>query len=142
MKIQISFLVLFLAFTGVFAQTETQTGIDIQVTIDNVRGTDGSVLFSLHTQDTFMKGPGIQNLAVTEIKDGKAVVTFKNVAPGAYAVLCIHDKNNNRRMDFEANGMPAEDFGASNNNMIMGPPNFEDSKFEVGKENMNLTIRF
>ena len=45
-------------------------------------------------------------------------------------------------MDFKANGMPLEDYGASNNNMTFGPPNFEDAKFIVTDKNVSLEIKF
>ena len=45
-------------------------------------------------------------------------------------------------MDFDANGMPIESYGMSNNKMLMGPPNFEDAKFTVENKSLDLTIRF
>ena len=44
-------------------------------------------------------------------------------------------------MDFEANGMPKELYGASNNNMSMGPPRWSDAKFEVGTQPITMEIR-
>jgi len=119
-----------------------QNGISIEVTINNVRSSEGSVIFSLHTEATFMKGPGIQNAVVTEIKDGTAKAVFENVAPGTYAIMAMHDVNNNKTMDYEPNGMPKEDYGMSNNDMAFGPPSFDAAKFEVSTENLQLDIRF
>ena len=99
-------------FVG-FSQDE---GITITVTIDNVISDEGKVLMSLHTSETFMKGNGVMD-AETEIKDGKVTVTFENVLPGEYAILAMHDANDNKRMDFQENGMPKESFGMSNNVM-------------------------
>jgi len=45
-------------------------------------------------------------------------------------------------MDFEANGMPKESYGMSGNAMTMGPPTFNDAKFEVSNENLEFNIRF
>ena len=45
-------------------------------------------------------------------------------------------------MDFEANGMPIEDYGASNNVMNFGPPKFEDAKFSIIDKNVSLEIKF
>ncbi|MEM9076161.1 MAG: DUF2141 domain-containing protein [Bacteroidota bacterium] len=122
-------------------QAQETDGIDIIVTIDNVVNDNGKIMATLHTEDTFMKGPGVENLEST-IEDGKAVLTFKNVAPGTYAVMALHDENENRRMDFEANGMPKESYGMSGNDMSFGPPNFADAKFEVNQEDLKLNIRF
>jgi len=116
-------------------------GTTITVTIDNVKNDTGKVSFALHTKDTFMKGNGIMNTE-TEIKDGKVTITFENVEPGEYAIMALHDENENKRMDFRENGMPLESYGTSNNIMAFGPPLFDDAKFKIEKENLELNIRF
>ena len=133
-------LTLVLALTSLFGFSQEE-GITITVTIDNVTSDKGKVLMSLHTSETFMKGKGVKD-AETEIKDGKVTVTFENVTPGEYAILALHDANNNKRMDFQDNGMPKESYGVSNNVMAMGPPNYEDAKFKVEDKNLDLNIRF
>ncbi len=39
-----------------------------------------------------------------------------------------------KKMDFEANGMPKESYGVSNNKMLMGPPTWQESKFEIKRD--------
>ena len=80
--------------------------------------------------------------AAAKIIQGKSTVTFKNITQGEYSVICFHDKNNNGKIDFNENGMPLEDYGASNNNMDFGPPSFLDSKFTVIEEDVCLEIKF
>jgi uncharacterized protein (DUF2141 family) len=121
-----------------FAQDK---GITITVTVDNLTSDKGKASFSLHTSETFMKGGGIMN-ASSEIKDGKAVITFINVKPGEYAILGMHDANENGRMDFRENGMPLESYGTSNNVMAFGPPQYEDAKFIVEDKDLELNLRF
>ncbi len=123
------------------AQTETDTiseNTSITVTVP-VQSKDGNVIFGLYDEASFMKQPlvGLEG----EIEDEKATVTFKNIAPGTYAILLYHDKNENKQMDFEPNGMPKEPYGASNNVMSMGPPLWSDTKFEVTNEPIELEIR-
>ena len=77
-----------------------------------------------------------------EIKDGKITLTFENVLPGDYAIMALHDENENMRMDFEDNGMPKESYGISNNVMSFGPPQYDDAKFKVENKNLKLKIRF
>ncbi|EDP70314.1 hypothetical protein FBALC1_06143 [Flavobacteriales bacterium ALC-1] len=135
-------LTIALVFTSVFSfSQEENKGITITVTIDNVNNDTGKVLMSLHTSETFMKGKGIQDVE-TEIKDGKVTITFKDVLPGDYAILAMHDENDNKRMDFQENGMPKESFGMSNNVMLMGPPQYDDAKFKVEDKDLELNIRF
>ncbi len=122
-----------------FSQDTKTEGQTITVTVDNVKNSNGNVMVALHSEDTFLKGQGIQNLE-SDIKDGKITVTFKNVASGSYAIMVLHDENKNKRMDFE-NGMPLESYGMSNNPMSYGPPQFSEAKFEVAAENLDLNIR-
>jgi len=116
------------------------TGTTITVTVP-VASDEGSVLFGLYDENTFMKAAPLQSLE-SEIKDGKAIVTFTNVAPGTYGITLFHDKNGNKTMDFEPNGMPKEMYGVSNNVMnTMGPPQWSDAKFEVADQPLELDIR-
>ena len=132
-----------LAFTSLFlnAQTEVETISEtesVTVTVP-VQSEEGNVVFGLYDETSFMKQPlvGLEG----EIKDGKATVTFEDVKPGAYAILLFHDKNENKQMDFEPNGMPTEPYGVSNNVMSMGPPLWSDAKFEVIDKPVELEIR-
>ncbi|MBL4568369.1 MAG: DUF2141 domain-containing protein [Flavobacteriaceae bacterium] len=112
----------------------------ITVVVPNITSNVGEVKYALYNQETFMKSP-LQSKS-SKIENGKSSVTFENIEPGTYAVICFHDKNGNNAMDFEPNGMPKEDFGASNNVMSFGPPQFEDAKFDVTDKNVTLEIKF
>ena len=128
-------------FVSLVAMAQEKNGINITVTIDNITSDEGKVLIGLHTADTFMKGPGVQNLQ-SSIENGKVTLKFTNVEPGNYAIMALHDANENNRMDFEANGMPKESYGMSGNDMAMGPPTFDGAKFQVADEDIEFTIRF
>jgi len=128
-------------FVSIIAIAQEKKGVDITITIENVTSDEGKVLAGLHTEETFMKGPGVQNLQ-SAIKDGKVTLTFTDVEPGNYAIMAMHDANENNRMDYESNGMPKEGYGMSGNDMAMGPPTFNGAKFTVGEEDMEMNIRF
>lgn len=133
------FLALFFISIISFAQ-EANTQ-NITVTIDNVKNNKGKVILSLHNKDTFMKADGIKT-AESTIENGKVTVIFENVEAGTYGILAMHDENENGRMDFDATRMPLESYGMSNNPMSYGPPQYDDAKFEVSNEDLNLNIRF
>lgn len=135
----ITIIALTLNFT--IATAQETTGATITVTIDNVTSDEGKVMASIHTAETFMKGAGIDNLE-SVIEDGKVTLVFENVPNGTYAIMAMHDANDNKKMDFEANGMPKEGYGMSGNDMTMGPPSFETAKFEVSGEDLEFAIRF
>ncbi len=140
MKTLASIFTLLLSITFSNAQ-DVENGQTITVIIENISSNTGNVLLSLHTADTFMKGPGIQNKE-SKIVDGKVKLTFENVVPGTYAIMGLHDKNKNRRMDFEANGMPKEAYGISNNTMSFGLPQYETAKFDIRNKNLEIKIIF
>lgn len=121
------------------AQDSLQT-YSILVKVENPLNTKGHILIGLHTAHTFMKTEALQNSKVKVI-NGQALATFKQIKPGNYAIMVLHDENDNSQMDFETNGMPKESYGMSNNPMLMGPPNFNDALFEL-KEDTVISIRF
>lgn len=135
------FLVTLLVATALFISTSiTAQNKTITVTVINVTSDTGKVGFALHNKSTFLKTEIASKNA--KIIDGKSTVTFEDVPAGEYAIVCFHDKNDNDKMDFATNGMPLEDYGASNNDMTLGPPNFEKAKFVVADKNVSLEIKF
>lgn len=135
-------LIISLLFTVTFSNAQDHKNEKtITVTIENISNNNGVVVLSLHTENTFMKGAGIKN-EQSKIVDGKITVTFKNVKPGTYAIMALHDENENNRMDFEANGMPKESYGMSNNPMSFGPPQFSEAKFELSNKDLAMKISF
>jgi uncharacterized protein (DUF2141 family) len=134
----ILFLLAILTLNQASAQTE-ETG-SIKVQVPNVSSSTGEVLFGLYTEDNFMKEPVVG--LKSEIKDGVATVQFENVEKGTYAILVMHDKNLNQKMDFDTSGHPVEDYGSSNNVHAMGPPTWESTKFEYSGKDSELEIRF
>jgi uncharacterized protein (DUF2141 family) len=141
MKTIIATLVFALSTFVLSAQTEIKTernGTTVTVTVP-VTSNKGTVYASLHNQDTFMKQGLIDRDSAVE--DSKATITFENVAPGTYGIVLYLDSNDNKKMDFEPNGMPAEMYGVSNNIMSFGPPMWSDAKFEVATEPIALEVR-
>lgn len=114
---------------------------ELSVKVTNISSEDGQVIFALYASDTFQqkKPDFIKKVSVLE---GVAKAKFDNLPAGNYAVVCLHDKNENGRMDFDDSGMPLESYGSSNNPMTFGPPNWEESKFELLEEKMEIEIRF
>ena len=130
-----------LLLCSLFINAQASEGTTITVTINNITSDKGKVIMALHTEETFMKTKGVQSLD-SEVQDGKVTLVFKNVTPGKYAILAIHDLNDNKKMDFEPSGMPIESYGMSGNEMLMGPPTFEDAVFEVTDKPIEMSIRF
>ncbi len=137
MKFLTSILVLIIVFTIETVSAQKQT---ITATVVNVTSNNGKVSYALYNKDNFMKEP--VKAKSSKIIDGKSTVVFNDVPAGEYAIVCYHDKNDNNKMDFQPNGMPIENYGASNNVMNFGPPQYEDAKFTIIDNNVSLEIRF
>lgn len=122
------------------AQENTTNGVTITVTIPNAKNDAGKMILGLHNQETFMKAKALNSISST-IKDGSVKITFENIPVGEYAILVLHDENDNKRIDMDLNGMPKEAYGLSGNLMSYGPPQFSDGKFTVADKNLELEIR-
>ena len=134
-------LVLALLFSSFYLNAQDVKGKTITITINNAKSDEGTILVTLHNSETFMKGEGIKS-AEGKLKDGSSTITIDHVVPGEYAIMVLHDANDNKRMDFESNGMPKESYGMSNNVMSFGPPMYSDAKFNMETEDIDMTIRF
>lgn len=142
----ITLVILF--FVSQFIQGQSEDTIkekvqtNITVMVPNLSSSDGEVIVALYnSSESFLTREPLA-IKKSTIVDGKVLVVFENIVAGTYAIACLHDKNANERMDFDASGMPLEGYGSSNNSMQMGPPNFEDAKFTVENKSLDLTIRF
>lgn len=138
--IQLSIITLLINWSFVNAQDTDDPGVDIRVTVVHVSNEEGRVLLSLHTKQTWLKGPGVQNLS-SEIVDGHSEAVFTNVPKGTYAIMVMHDENNNDDMDVNKLGLPTEQYGTSRNPAKIGPPVFNASKFRVKNEDLEFRIK-
>ncbi len=133
-----------LMFTATFLSAQnTSTSISKGTTVTisvPCSSSEGNVLIGLYTEDTFLKAAPLQSVSA-QILDGKATATFENIAAGTYGISLFQDKNSNKQMDFDMNGMPLESYGVSNNVMSYGPPQWSDAKFEVADQPISMEIR-
>lgn len=114
----------------------------IEVCIDNIRSSDGTVGVALFNTKKGFPGKSHKALEGQNVPAGEqCVVRFENVPYGSYAVSVLHDENGNGKMDKAFLGIPKEGFGTSNNPKIsMGPPSFSDSRFELDQQVLTLNI--
>jgi len=132
-------LVLALTLIGFKIQAQEASGATITLTVENVLSDNGTILAGLHTTDTFMKGLGVIN-TMAQAKAGEVTLIFENVISGTYAIMVMHDANDNKQMDME-NGMPKENYALSGE-LGYGPPSFEAAKFVVTNQDQEFRIRF
>ena len=139
MKFSIKTLILAL-FTISICYSQGDSGHDVKVTIKNLNSNEGKVFISLYkNEDSFLE-TGFKG-DIIEINNQSCEYTFENIQPGTYAISFFHDENDNGKMDTNFIGIPKEDYGCSNNARgTLGPPKWEDAKFEVKNEIINQTI--
>ena len=115
-------------------------GVTITVTIPNLTNNDGAASAALYNEATFMKAAPLDSQGATP-ENNMVTLVFENVAPGDYGIITLHDEHGNNRMDFEANGMPKEDYATSGSGTGFGPPSWSNAKFTVGTEDVQLEIK-
>ena len=129
------------SFLGFSQEATTNKTFNVVANVSNISTNQGTVYYALYASaETMMTRNSIQLEAAT-VKDGASTITFKNVAPGVYSIVCHHDLNDNQQMDFDEMGMPLEKYGVSNNTINpYGPPIFTDTKFDVIDTNLTFEI--
>lgn len=128
-----------MCFIAVGNAQEVKT-FDITVVVKNAENDNGQMFFGLHDNENDFLKKEIRG-DIKKITDGTSTITFKNVPVGTYAVSVFHDENDNGKLDTNSFGIPNEDYGCSNNAKgFMGPPKWENAKFELKDGNQNLII--
>jgi len=115
------------------------------VEIEGLRSSEGFILLSL-----FKDGKGypdepekaFRKIKIS-IKDKQASADFADLPNGDYAIVVLHDENNNLKMDKNL-GIPNEGYGFSNNVMgLMGPPSFSKASFKhESKQVVEIKMRY
>jgi uncharacterized protein (DUF2141 family) len=123
---------------------------DVVVMVERVPNSKGEVHVDLCTEDTFLT-PNCPYDGVETSRRGRVIVTLHNIPPGRYAATAYHDENANQDLDLNVLGMPKEAYGFSNAKeaygfsndppMLMGPPLFKDSAFDVGDKDVEVKVR-
>lgn len=99
---------------------------DLTITVERLRSSSGAVLVAVHGDPA--RFPSDWNGAVARARvaaaPGSVRVVLRGLAPGRYAVIAVHDEDDNGEMSKSAFGLPREGFGTSNNPGFLGPPRF------------------
>jgi len=82
-----------------------------------------------------------RRVATIKASDPSTLV-IRDVMPGRYAIVLLHDENSNKKMDKKL-FLPKEGFGFSRDAPLrMGPPNFNAAVFDVtGGKPVRMTMK-
>ena len=115
-------------------------GQEITVVIENLNSDKGHVYISLYNTESSFLDKGFKS-TMSRIENNSCTIKFENIPNGIYAISFFHDENENKKMDSNFLGIPKEDYGCSNNARgFMGPPKWEDAKFEINNTSITQTI--
>ena len=107
---------------------------DIVVNVSNLNSNQGKVFVAIFDSESSFLKKGIKSLQ-SEVNDNACSVIFKDIPESVYAISMYHDENDNDVMDKNFMGIPKEDYGCSNNAKgFMGPPKWQDAKFELNNK--------
>jgi uncharacterized protein (DUF2141 family) len=133
-------ILVFLLINQTLVIAQEVKGQEITVKIENLNSDNGHIYISLYDTETSFLGKGFKSM-ISPIENKSCTITFKDVPNGIYAISFFHDENENKKMDTNFLGIPKEAYGCSNNAKgFMGPPKWEDAKFEVNNESITQTI--
>ena len=110
-------------------------GSGVAVTVNKVRPGKGLVHIALVNKAQFLLRKKLKKplqKGIVESLGESVQFTFKDLAPGDYAVQVLQDFDGDGFMTYNWLGLPKEPWGISNNPPIrFGPPKWERSKFTV-----------
>jgi uncharacterized protein (DUF2141 family) len=137
-----------------FLMTSTAHAGELRVTITNVRSDSGELLIGLYeTAEGFLAA--IANAETNGImadrnrligvamraRVGAQQAVFARLPPGRYAVIVVHDANDNGRLDANVLGVPTEGYGFSNDARgFLSAPSFDAAAITVGDADASIDI--
>jgi len=147
-RVLVTLVVYLISLVGI-AQTDSTTELKIRnvkkyqinVEINKIVSNKGKVYFALYDSENNFNNRTPLKIQESEIENGIVNIIFDNLKPGTYAITCYHDANDNKKLDF-VDDRPVEDYGATNNVMNFGPPQFENAKFDLISKDLTFEIKF
>jgi uncharacterized protein (DUF2141 family) len=130
-----------LSATGIYAQ-----GCAVTLAAKGVKsatGVVGFVLFDKATGWPEKRDLGYKNGA-TAAKPGTVEMKVEGIAPGKYAVVALHDENENKKLDKKGSGRPKEGFGISKDPKVgLKAPKFESAIVDLKcGDRLEMTMRY
>jgi uncharacterized protein (DUF2141 family) len=124
-----------------FAQPSTST---LELEISEFRNTNGHVLISIF--DNANDYPDTEENAIAnrkvKVSDKTHLITIEDLPQGEYAVVFLHDENDNQEMDINFVGAPEEGYGASNDAVnTFSAPKYKEAKFLLEGEKKSLKLK-
>jgi uncharacterized protein (DUF2141 family) len=132
-------VVLFAAGAGLGAEPRGT----VVVTVAGLRSREGSLRVKLVREGEGFPASDAQLVARRRLPiEGPVVqVAFPDVPLGDYAVVVLHDEDDDAVLDRSRLGLPVEGLGFSGGARVrFGPPSFEDARFRLSEPSKELGV--
>jgi uncharacterized protein (DUF2141 family) len=127
--------------SALLAATAGAQAAELTVVLQDVRAQTGLIKVALVDSQAGWDGKAAPVQATGAPPSGEqATFVFKDLKPGAYAVLITHDENGNGQLDTNMMGMPVEGYGFSNNPRVMRKPTWDEARFELAGEATHIDV--
>jgi uncharacterized protein (DUF2141 family) len=128
---------------------------ELRITIQGVRSDAGEILIGLYDNADGFKNaianaakrgllPDSSRLIGTAIRAKRGVVStvFTQLPKGRYAIIVIHDENDNGRLDENSFGVPTEGYGFGNDAQgLLSAPSFDAAAVTVADADISASIK-
>jgi uncharacterized protein (DUF2141 family) len=115
----------------------------LAVTVRGIRSAKGSLRAKLVRSPDGFPGSDAHVVAKQRLPiEGASVrFVFEGVPRGEYALVCLHDENDDAELGRSLLGLPTEGLGFSSGARVrFGPPGFEEARFELLGPELELAI--
>ncbi len=116
----------------------------IKMEVSELRNSKGHLLVSLFNSKEYFPDNAEKAIMNKKVKatNKTHIVTFENVPYGEYAVIFLHDENDNEEMDTNFVGAPKEGYGTSNDAVnTFSAPKYEEAKFTLNSKTKSLQLK-
>lgn len=114
----------------------------LTVQVARVRNATGKVQVWVYDKAPLTDGANIVARRLLPASPQGSTAIFEDLPYGPYAVMAVHDENQNENIDMKGTGgPPAEGIGNSNGKgPLQAPPSFEDSRFVLDRDALEIEI--
>ena len=114
----------------------------LEIELTHVEPLTGDLYVGLHSEPgNFPKVDKAARKETAKATSNPQTLVLEKVPYGTWAVSVWHDVNGDQKLQTGIFGIPKEPMGVSNNPRArMGPPRFDDAKFELKQERLKLSI--
>jgi uncharacterized protein (DUF2141 family) len=127
---------------------------ELRLTVTGVRSDSGELLIGLYETEKGFEG-AIANAETSGImadrnrlvgvamraRSGSQQAVFVQLPPGRYAVIVIHDENDDGRLDANALGVPTEGYGFSRDARgFLSAPSFDAAAVTIGDADVSISL--